>query len=143
MATYQTVEEIETAIDEALVKIMESDVADVVVFSLQRAMKQEVYSFPQGVYVRREYNGGLIDVHNITANYDQKSRELIVEAVATGTESHAGMRIDDAVEAGKDYDYGGNAAIARPFYKRADEIVSNEASRIIDETMSNMLENMI
>lgn len=127
MATYNTLTELISAMDDALPPIMEGQLADEVKDLLQTAMEANVYKYKESKwYKRRGKEGGLADKRLMVANYDKGSRELTVYSNAEGTYSHSGMRMDTLVERAdeEDYDWGGNAAIPRPFYQETEQVMS-------------------
>lgn len=144
MATYDTVDELKNAINGALETVMEGTVADFAKDALFISIGVNVYSAEEGKYKRRGENGGLQDMNNIVARYDPSDRELIVENVATGTYSHSGWRLDELVEKGTGYDFGGNAMWERPFYNYADEMLSDEPLKSgLDRAVEKELNDLV
>ena len=144
MATYDTVEELRTAINGALDIVMEGTVADYAKDALYISIGINVYSAEEGKYKRRGNNGGLQSMDNIVTKYDPSGKELIVENVATGTYKHSGWRLDELVEKGKGFDFGGNAMYPRPFYDYADKMLSDEPIRSgLDKDVEKQLNDLV
>ena len=130
MATYNEVFEIEKAIDTALEKSMTGgEIDDVAKLVLRMAIEENVYSYPPGMYIRRDRNGGLSDMRLMVADYDKQSRELTVTTEAMGTYSQQGKHLDTLVETGTEFDWGGNAIFKRTFYPRANRLAEVEPAR--------------
>lgn len=144
MAAYETVGEIEKALDDAIELAMSEDEnGDIAKFILRKAIIENVYSFGVGWrYERRGDSGGLSDTSLMESNYDRESREMTVRSNARGTFKHEEDYLDELVESGTGYDWGGNPEVPRKFYDYADEIADSEGKAMMDGTLQVYLNRL-
>lgn len=143
MATYNETYEIEAAIKEKLEAIMTNAIKVEASEAISEAVVSEVYSYSP-IYRGREDTiasprmrmNGLADVTTYKANYHPEDQELIIEVktdwqnvgfrrttgVGTG-----GNDLADVVEKNQMYH-----APARPFIRRAEEIITSKRVRLED-----------
>jgi len=80
MATFQTVGEIERAINKGLSALAQSaDFQTALKSCLHQSIYKNVYSFPEGQYKRRYDNGGLGDKNNMVTSKDKRSAPAVAQ----------------------------------------------------------------
>ena len=144
-ATYNTIEEIAVTLDNAIEEAMTSGgIDDAAKMALKIKIREKVYKYAQSpLYHRRGDDGGLMDTKLMVSNYDRESRELSIQTHAMGTFKHSEDRLDELVETGTGFDYGGNAVIPRPFYDDADQYASSGVVHtLMDDTLQGYLDKI-
>ena len=143
MAQYEETYQIEAAIKNHLETIMRTQIKEEASDAISEAVESEVYSYyplytgrPDTVASPRKKAGGLGDKTTYIDNYDPDSRELIIE-VKTKWQNVKFRHVDGSGTGGNDL---ANVveqsqmyhAPARPFIKRAEEIISANQNRLED-----------
>lgn len=143
MGQYNEVYEIETAIKASLEAIMKNAIKVEASEAISEAVRSEVYSYTP-LYRGREDTvasprmrmGGLADVTTYKDNYDSENQELTIEVKTnwqnvgfrkTTGAGTGGNDLADVVEHNQMYH-----APARPFIKRAEEIIASNHDRLED-----------
>ena len=122
-----------TAVDET----MQSWVAMGAEKTLQEAVQEEVYdAYKPHEYVRRGYNGGLIDgsPENWDENYDAATKTLTIHS--TNRDGETGRLVAPVVESGKGYTYKVKIG-PRPFHSVAEEKMIKDG--IFEDALENGL----
>ena len=143
MGQYEETYQIEAAIKEHLQAVMSTQIKEEASDAISEAVESEVYSHrplytgrPDTIASPRKKAGGLGDKTTYIDNYDPDSQELIIEVKTewqnvgfrpvdgSGT---GGNDLADVVEHNQMYHQS-----ARPFIKRAEEIISANQNRLED-----------
>lgn len=145
MASYNEVYEIEAAILNGLIPVMENAIKVEASAAIREAAMEKVYSYepqfkigtepdPRTYRSRRYALGGIADTHTYEANYHPNIQELIIEVKTpwqnigfrhTTGAGTGGNELADVIEQNQMYH-----APARPFIKRAEQILRSNHKRL-------------
>ena len=133
MGTYNETYEIEQAIKDNLQGIMENAIRIEASAAIREAAMERVYSYSPEFNHRRYAIDGIADTHTYVANYHPEDQEIIIEIktpwqnIGFRRTTGMGNELADVIESSKMYH-----APARPFTKRAEQIISSNRNRLAE-----------
>ena len=128
MAEIKSLQDLEKEVNKRINRCLRDDIAPLIKHEIQKSVDENVYEvYDPIIYERRKEEGGLMDVQNMTAIYEDCGVDVYNDASAVGKNFDP---LDEKIEYG--YGYMDKAYnVGRPFMDKAQDNVNSRADEIV------------